>query len=78
MKLCRYLKTLADQHDSNKNIIQLRLPSHAELSRLLSCQRETITREIKKLVNAQVITAQDAHLIQVDRKRIEFFLSDMG
>lgn len=78
MKLCRHLKTLADAEHSDSNIIQLRLPSHIELSRLLSCQRESITREIKKLTHAQVIISQHKHIIQVDYEKMQLFLSDMG
>lgn len=56
MKLCRYFKSLADQKDTQENSVVLKLPSHSEMGKLLSCQRETVTREIKKLVSSGVIT----------------------
>ena len=55
MKLCRYFKSLAEQKDIQENIVELRLPSHSEMGKLLSCQRETVTREMKKLIFSGVI-----------------------
>jgi len=61
MKLCRYFKSLSDQKDIHENTVTvvLRLPSHSEMGKLLSCQRETITREIKKLIFSGVIIPQE-------------------
>ena len=55
MKLCRYFKSLAEQKDIQGNTVVLRLPSHSEMGKLLSCQRETVTREMKKLVFSGVV-----------------------
>jgi len=77
MKLCRYFKTLADQHDTDSKLIRLRLPSHAELGKLLSCQRETITREIKKLVQVGVLITEEGSLVYIDNEKVNLFLADM-
>lgn len=77
MKICRYLKTALEQSDSHEERVRILMPSHAELARLISCQRETVTREIKKLVKAGVITQKSGHWFYVDRKKVDLFLSDM-
>jgi len=76
MKICRYLKTLANQSTSKENRIRLLIPSHAELARLISCQRETVSREIKKLIKAGVITQKSGNWFYADRKKINMFLSE--
>jgi len=77
MKLCRYFKTLAEQHDTEADKIQLRLPSHAELGKLLSCQRETITREIKKLVHVGVLIPGQGSFVFIDLEKMRLLLADM-
>ena len=77
MKICRYLKTLADQSTSKENRIRLLIPSHAELAQLISCQRETVTREIKKLVKTGVLTQKSGSWFYLDRKKVDMFLSEI-
>ena len=77
MKLCRYFKTLAEQYDSDVDKIQLKLPTHAELGKLLSCQRETITREIKKLVHVGVLIPGQESLMFINLEKMRLFLADM-
>jgi len=76
-KLCRYFKTLIDQHESTENVVKVKLPSHTELGKLLSCQRETITREIKKLVNLGVLTLDAGSVYAIDHEKMELLLADM-
>ncbi|MDQ6990690.1 MAG: Crp/Fnr family transcriptional regulator [Mariprofundaceae bacterium] len=77
MKLCRYFKSLSDQHKIEDACIKLHLPSHSEMGKLLSCQRETITREIKKLVAMGVIEPCDHSSCILNRKKVHLFLADM-
>ncbi|MDQ6953844.1 MAG: Crp/Fnr family transcriptional regulator [Mariprofundaceae bacterium] len=77
MKLCRYFKSLSDQHEIDGETIKLRLSSHSEMGKLLSCQRETITREIKKLVAVGIIEPCDHGFCFLNRKKMNLFLADM-
>ncbi len=78
MKLCRYFKSLADQKGKQGDAVSLRLPSHAEMGKLLSCQRETVTREMKKLVGAGVITpSEQPGVFVLNIKKKELFLAGM-
>lgn len=78
MKLCRYFKSLSDQKDIHENTIVLRLPSHSEMAKLLSCQRETITREIKKLIFSGVIIPQEqAGLFELNIEKKNLLLAGM-
>ena len=77
MKLCRYFKSLLDQHKIEDECIKLHLPSHSEMGKLLSCQRETITREIKKLVGKGIIESSDQGFCILNRKKMNLFLADM-
>jgi len=77
MKLCRYFKSLSDQYNTDEEVIKLRLPSHAEMGKLLSCQRETVTREVKKLVFAGIIAPCDNGFCFLNRRKMDLFLADM-
>ncbi|MDX8388341.1 MAG: Crp/Fnr family transcriptional regulator [Ghiorsea sp.] len=77
MKLCRYFKSLTDQYDTDAKRVKLKLPSHVELGQLLSCQRETITRELKKLVNAGIITPDGGSIFYVESEKMKLYLADM-
>ncbi len=76
-KLCRYIKTLTEQHAGHQDEIVVHLPSHAELGKLLSCQRETITREIKKLVSAEIIESKAGSYYKVNVRNVDLYLADM-
>ncbi|MDQ7001289.1 MAG: Crp/Fnr family transcriptional regulator [Ghiorsea sp.] len=77
MKLCRYFKSLSDEQGNENECIQLDLPSHSQMGKLLSCQRETITREIKKLTAKGVIEPHDQGSCILNCKKMDLFLSDM-
>lgn len=76
-KLCRYLKSLTEQHGAIQVQMDVQLPSHAELAKLLSCQRETITREMKKLAHAGIIEAKGSSIFKVDTQKVSLYLADM-
>jgi len=76
-KLCRYIKTLTEQHAALKDEVIIHLPSHAELGKLLSCQRETITREMKKLVSAGIIESKEGSSFKVNVRNVDLYLADM-
>lgn len=77
MKLCRCISTLVHQQDDSEQTQQVRilLPSHAELAKMISCQRESVTREIKKLIQQGVLTHRRASWYMADKQRIAHFLS---
>ncbi|MDQ6979901.1 MAG: Crp/Fnr family transcriptional regulator [Ghiorsea sp.] len=78
MKLCRYFKSLSDQKDMLGDVVTLKIPSHSEMGKLLSCQRETITREMKKLVLSGVIIPQEkAGLFELDIEKNNLLLAGM-
>jgi len=78
MKLCRYFKTLADQKEHQGDVVEISLPSHAEMSKLLSCQRETITREMKKLIYAGVIVPREKpSYFELHVKKKQLFMAGM-
>lgn len=76
-KICRYLKSLTEQHAANVTEVVVHLPSHAELGKLLSCQRETITREMKKLVSANIIESKPGSCFKVNVRNVDLYLADM-
>lgn len=75
MRLCRYFQSLAEQYTTEDNLVKLRLPSHAELAKLLSCQRETVTREMKKLALKGVIKPLDKGVMVLNREKNTLFLA---
>ena len=78
MKLCRYFKSLADQKDTQENPVVLKLPSHSEMGKLLSCQRETVTREMKKLMfRGVVIPLEQTGLFELNLKKNQLLLAGM-
>ncbi len=73
MKLCHYFKTLveASGEEMKADKVFVKTPSHAAMAKLLSCQRESVTREIKKLVQAGIISPVQSggymlHIPEVD------------
>jgi len=76
-KLCRYFLSLSEQHDHEGDEIRLNLPSHSEMGKLLSCQRETITREIKKLGFQDVIKQIEGKTYILNTERMRLVLADM-
>jgi CRP-like cAMP-binding protein len=56
MKLCHYFKSIIEHNTDNTGEMAIHLPSHSTLGKLLSCQRESVTRELKKLVNAGILS----------------------
>jgi len=76
MKICHYVKSLADQVEGKEKRVRVLMPSHGELAMLISCQRETITREMKKLVNQGVVVKDTGSWFYVDRNKANAFLSE--
>lgn len=79
MKLCHYFKSLAEQDKAMKEgmKVPIRLPSHAILGKLLSCQRESVTRELKKLVQAGILTQVKGSDYTLDVTNVNLYLGDM-
>jgi CRP-like cAMP-binding protein len=79
MKLCHYFQTLAAQNKSAQDDFQvpIRLPSHAMLGKLLSCQRESVTRELKKLVQADILKQVKGSDYILDMNHVNLYLGDM-
>ena len=77
MKLCYYFKSLADQQEVEGDKISVRLPSHVILGKLLSCQRESVTRELKKLAQAGIIQRISGSDYMLDMNKINLCLGDM-
>ncbi len=77
MKICHYLKTLIESKgESKKAQVRVLLPSHGELAKLLSCQRESISRELKKLLKSGVLGNKDGNCFHVDTRNLDLFLSN--
>ena len=79
MKLCHYFKSLAEQERKIEEGMQvpIRLPSHSVLSKLLSCQRESVTRELKKLVQAGILAQVKGSDYTLDVTNVNLYLGDM-
>jgi CRP-like cAMP-binding protein len=79
MKLCHYFKSLAMQNKSAQagSKVPICLPSHAVLGKLLSCQRESVTRELKKLVQADVLKRVKGSDYILDTDQVHLYLGDM-
>ena len=78
-KLCHYFLTLAEQTSSgdlDSGQVAITLPSHAMISKLLSCQRESVTREIKKLIKANVLKKSQAGYL-LDMVNVNLYLGDV-
>ena len=77
MKLCHYFKSLAEQSDVDKGAVLIKLPSHAVMGRLLSCQRESVTREIKKLIQAGILKQHGSGTYLLDMANVNLYLGDI-
>ncbi|MDQ7004350.1 MAG: Crp/Fnr family transcriptional regulator [Ghiorsea sp.] len=78
MKLCHYFLTLADQTNARMDAaeILIRLPSHAMMGKLLSCQRESVTRELKKLIHIDILKPAGKGLYLLDTNNVNLYLAD--
>jgi len=76
-KLCRYFLSLSEQMNHEDHEIKLNLPSHSEMGKLVSCQRETITREMKKLAHQGVIKPLEGKVYALNTERMRLVLADM-
>jgi len=77
MKLSHYFKSLAEQKPTDANEVAIRLPSHAILSNLLSCQRESVTRELKKLAEAGILKQVKGSDYLLNQTNVSLYLGDM-
>ena len=79
MKLCYYFKSLVGQGKAMKEGMQvpIHLPSHAILGKLLSCQRESVTRELKKLIQAGILKQVKGSDYMLDTSNVNLYLGDM-
>ncbi len=80
MKLCYYFQSLVEQHEdaAQKGAqVSVHLPSHATLGKLLSCQRESVTRELKKLDQAGIIKRIKGANYMLDMNKVNLYLGDM-
>lgn len=78
MKLCYYFKSLAAQAGDGLDggEVFINLPSHAMMGKLLSCQRESVTREIKKLIKANILRKNDTGYL-LDMVNAHLYLGDV-
>ncbi len=79
MKLCHYFKSLAEQKHGNglADEVLIRLPSHVVLGNLLSCQRESVTRELKKLSTAGILKQMKGSDYLLDIEKVDLYLGDL-
>ncbi|MDX8381297.1 MAG: Crp/Fnr family transcriptional regulator [Ghiorsea sp.] len=77
MKLCHYFKSLAEQTPTDTVEVAIRIPSHVILSNLLSCQRESVTRELKKLVKTGVLKQVKGSDYILDITNVDLYLGDL-
>jgi len=79
MKLCHYFKTLAEQTDKLEEGAQIaiHLPSHASMGKLLSCQRESVTRELKKLTEVGILKQVKGSDFVLDITNVNLYLGDI-
>ena len=79
MKLCYYFKTLADQTRKAEEgaQVEIHLPSHASMGKLLSCQRESVTRELKKLTQAGILKQVQGSDFVLDIANVNLYLGDI-
>jgi len=78
MKLCYYFKTLAEQINAKGELkVAIHLPSHAMMGKLLSCQRESVTRELKKLVQADILKQVKGSDYLLNMGNMNLYLGDL-
>ena len=79
MKLCHYFKTLAEQTGKLEegSHVAIHLPSHASMGKLLSCQRESVTRELKKLTQADILKQVKGSDFLLDVTNVNLYLGDI-
>lgn len=78
MKLCHYFKSLSEQKNGNaSHEVLIRLPSHVVLGNLLSCQRESVTRELKKLSTAGILKQAEGSDYLLDIEKVNLYLGDL-
>jgi len=73
-KIVRYLLSLEAWKDADHRSLITHLPSHAELAKKISCQRETVTRSMQKLMSLGVIEVQQNGKARLQQDRLRDFL----
>ncbi len=75
-KLCRYLLSLPQWQQISGPHIIVQLGSHSELARMLSCQRETVTRAFKALQQFGILESMENRTYRVHRQAAQMFMDD--
>jgi len=75
-KLCRYLLSLPDWKGCTDSHLTIQLGSHSELSNMLSCQRETVTRAFKVLQQFGILENLENRIYHIDRASAQLFMDD--
>jgi len=76
MSLCRHLLSLPGWKSCEDVVMQVQLPSHMELSHMLSCQRESVTRAAKKLQKYGILVPMSDKYYTVNREIAEVYMND--
>ena len=77
MKLCHYFRSIIERDNAESGQVPICLPSHSTLGKLLSCQRESVTRELKKLVNAGILTQVKSSNYLLNIENMNLYLGDL-
>jgi len=73
-KIVRYLLSLAAWKSAEHDTLITHLPSHSELAQKLSCQRETVTRSMQKLISLGVIKVHKNGKVTLQQDSLRDFL----
>jgi len=75
-RLGTYLMTLPEWHKTQKSSIDVILPSHAQLARMLNCTRERITVVMKAFYKAGAVIKLDDRNCKISRENLVQLMSE--
>ena len=75
-RLGTYLMTLPEWHKTQKSSIDVILPSHAQLARMLNCTRERITVVMQTFYKADAVIKVDDHTCKISREDLVQLMSE--
>ncbi len=76
MRICRYLLSLPQWKEDTEGSIVVELPSREQMAHLLSCQRETVSRSLRKLQVLGLLEQESRQRYRLDREKLALFLDE--
>ncbi len=76
MRICRYLLSLPQWREHTEASIVVELPGREQMAHLLSCQRETVSRSLRKLQVLGLLEQESRQRYRLHREKLALFLDE--